>query len=235
MCEQSGQRWNQFWSTIDLSTAALPWNTPPPDDEPAWLAALQQHATTSLPLVDVACGHGEHTRWLAAQLQHATALGVDVSPAAVEHAAATDDTATRYRTLDILNSAHVAQLSGEYRPCLVHARFLMHLHDQQIRLEIARNLAMLAGHGGIVFSMELATPDQTDMGRYATTEPAFRMLLELGLKPGKLEHAELVTLLQQAGMWVHKFQSNVTPTASSAGSEPIKVPVEWAIAGRRSV
>jgi SAM-dependent methyltransferase len=229
------QQWQEFWSGLD-PTGVPPWDTAPTGQTGTWFRRLADRIDPTLPIVDVACGNGNQTRWMAAQHAMST-YGIDVSSAAIARAQGlhnADDPAVDYRVGDILDHERIAKLSDEVGPANVFARFLLHhLRDTSDRTAAIRGLAMFAGRRGRIFNLELVDPDQDDLAAYAEREPVMRDLLKVGLRPGRLTHTELLRLYHDAGLQVEIFEATTfaLPQPRHDGS-PFEFPIEW-VAARR--
>jgi 2-polyprenyl-3-methyl-5-hydroxy-6-metoxy-1,4-benzoquinol methylase len=225
--------WEAFWSSVD-SSALTPWDTAIEEQISPWFRQVRDWLPTGLPLIDVACGNGNQTRWLATQFDTPT-YGVDVSAAAIGHARALQAEhggRVDYRVLDILDSRRVRGLAGEIGPAVVCARFLLHhLPDTTDRRAAITGLAVLAGHQGRVLDVELVAPDAGQLAAYAQREPVMQAVLRAGLRPGQLGHTEIVRLYHHAGLRVEAFAATTFTLTRSRPDHPrVTLPVEWVIA-----
>ncbi|MBV9425027.1 MAG: methyltransferase domain-containing protein [Solirubrobacterales bacterium] len=112
--------WERWWSSVDGKPGAVVWDAAE-SDLVADLEVFADAFTPDLPVVDLGCGDGRQTRFLARHFQ--TVIGVDISPAAIEHARAADDLENvSYRVLDARSSAEAERLHDELGDANVYIR-----------------------------------------------------------------------------------------------------------------
>lgn len=157
--------WDGFWTTVTATGDGgdVLWDTDDPQEARHYLDLFTSHADLRLPVVDVGCGNGRFTRALAAPFP--AALGVDVSPAALDRArlettgsGVDGDPAAppiTYRTWDVTGpgagSALRDRLGGDAN---VFVRGVFHVLGAAARREAAANVAALVGDRGLVLVAE---------------------------------------------------------------------------------
>src|SRR5262245_25690578 len=104
--------WESYWSTITGAPGEVFWDADPAQAAEQDWPRFAPYGDARLPLLDLGCGNGTQTRYLA---QHwGSVIGVDISPAAVELAQATNAAANIvYRVLDLLSAEAVARLHAD--------------------------------------------------------------------------------------------------------------------------
>jgi SAM-dependent methyltransferase len=158
--------WDDFWTTVTATGDGgdVLWDTDDPQEVEHYLGLLTSHADLRLPIVDVGCGNGRFTRALATRFP--TALGVDVSPAALDRArletAGSGDVARdpttptiTYQAGDITEpgAGNVLrdQLGGDAN---VFVRGVFHVLEVAARRQAAASIAALVGTRGLVLVAE---------------------------------------------------------------------------------
>ena len=106
------EAWESFWRETPDEPGAAIWDSPPELTAKPHLDLLRPHADVTLPVVDLGCGNGTQTRYLAGHFPRA--VGVDLAPAAVEHARRADPEGTAdFRCLDATDPAAIRALHDE--------------------------------------------------------------------------------------------------------------------------
>jgi SAM-dependent methyltransferase len=154
--------WDHFWAAVSTTGNGgdVLWDASDPREARHYLDLLTTHADLRLPIVDIGCGNGRFTRALATRFR--TALGVDISPAAVvrarsETATSTDSTpsAITFRPLDITEpgagNTMRAEVGGDAN---VFVRGVFHVLDASARREAASSIAAVVGEHGMVLIAE---------------------------------------------------------------------------------
>ena len=136
------EAWESFWRETPDEPGAAIWDSPPELTAKPHLDLLRPHADVTLPVVDLGCGNGTQTRYLAGHFPRA--VGVDLAPAAVEHARRADPEGTAdFRCLDATDPAAIRALHDELGDVNVYlraARELTHKLDHEPSPEEIANL-----------------------------------------------------------------------------------------------
>jgi len=147
--------WEQYWLSFQQSPAKVFWNAEP--TEAAQDAALfKAHLDPGLPLVDVGCGNGEHTRALACQSAFTKIIGTDIAPAAVASARNVGGRGISYRVLDLLRPDDAVALHREIGDANVHIRGVLHQLPDAHRQTAVVSIAHILGGSGALYLKELA-------------------------------------------------------------------------------
>ncbi len=159
--------WDGFWTTVTATgdSGDVLWDTNDPQEALRYLDLLISHADLQLPIVDIGCGNGRFTRALATRFP--AALGVDISPTALDRArletgdlTADDDTADAavsiaYQVCDIsepgAGGVLRSQLGGDVN---VFVRGVFHVLEADARRAAAAGIAALVGDRGLVLIAE---------------------------------------------------------------------------------
>lgn len=133
------------WNDSYTSGEPLPWDTGSPD--PLLIAAIESHGIEPGRTLEVGCGTGTNAIYLA---EHGfDVVGVDVAPAAIEHARAKAHGRCRFETLDFLNEAVPG---GPFQ--FVFDRGCFHtLDEEHERARFAQNVAGVLVTGGVWLSL----------------------------------------------------------------------------------
>ncbi|MEU5704375.1 class I SAM-dependent methyltransferase [Streptomyces aurantiacus] len=150
----TGAAWDAFWSSLPAEPGAALWDSAPRLTAARHLPLLRDHADLSLPLVDVGCGSGRQTQWLARHFPQV--VGVDIAEAAVELAAASHGAPNvTYRRADLLDEDTVTALRAEFGDVNVYMRGVLHQLAPDDRTRMLRNIRLLLGGAGVLFTQEL--------------------------------------------------------------------------------
>jgi SAM-dependent methyltransferase len=183
--------WDRFWSGVRRTGTPgdVLWDTDDSRELEAALDRMGSHVDHSLPLVDIGCGNGRYTRAFAEHFSRA--VGVDVSPHAVERAEAESRDAQNvsYRLCDIGEPGACRELAPELGQVNVYMRGVLHVLDRKRRKTAVENLRVLAGDRGVVYLSETNIEgDPLDhlvlQGATPTTMPEpLRRCIEAGIRP----------------------------------------------------
>ncbi|MDI3212261.1 class I SAM-dependent methyltransferase [Arthrobacter sp. AL12] len=115
---------------------------------------LLTHLDPALPVVDIGCGNGTHTRWLAGHFP--SVLGVDVSAGAVERARheSADIPNAEYAVLDAAAAGAGRLLLERLGPANVFVRGVFHVLKPNRQASLAANLHIVLGEQGNLFLAE---------------------------------------------------------------------------------
>lgn len=186
--------WERWWSAVNGTPGEIVWDASPSDltaDLERFGASLDQ----GLPVIDLGCGNGRQTRFLARHFQ--TAVGVDISPSAIERAAAADNPANvTYRLLDASVPQQAERLHQELGDANVYVRGVLQALPPTTRPQVVRNIGALLGENGTLFAKELP-PQASDYFAELVQRhglwPALERVMEL-IPPGQITEPELVSL-----------------------------------------
>ncbi len=153
--------WERYWASVRSSGVGgdVLWDTGDLEEVETYLALIQEHLDTALPLVDVGCGNGRFTRHLA-PLFHAT-VGVDLSANAVARARqeSAGQEGLTFAELDATVPGAGADLAVTIgQEANVFVRGLLHVLEPSDRAAAARNLRSIVGTKGRVLIAETNFP-----------------------------------------------------------------------------
>lgn len=227
--------WERWWSSVDGKPGAVVWDAAE-SDLVADLEVFADAFTPDLPVVDLGCGDGRQTRFLARHFQ--TVIGVDISPAAIEHARAADDLENvSYRVLDARSSAEAERLHDELGDANVYIRGVLQALPAADRPDAVRSVAALLGETGTLFAKEL--PPEADAyfaeqvqrhGIWPELERVMRLV-----PPGEITGPELVALFTADHFGViGTGASHIRTVSVLPDGEPINVPSIYLLARPRA-
>jgi SAM-dependent methyltransferase len=151
-----GKAWDRFWRDVRRTGAGgdVLWDVDDARELAAAVERLRPHADFMLPVVDVGCGNGRHTRALAASFPRA--VGVDVSSHAIERAREESKglPSVSHRSLDASEPGAGKRLAAELGECNVYMRGVLHVLDPGRRAAAVQNLADLLGEAGVLYLSE---------------------------------------------------------------------------------
>ena len=183
--------WDGYWSSLSGGPDEVFW-----DSAPAHAAALDlrnfgSFFDPSLPLVDFGCGNGTQTRFLADHFR--TVVGLDVSPVAIQAAAASAPNLT-YRVADILDGGQAAALHAEMGDSNLYVRTVLHQLAPEDQVAAASVLRLLMGSRGMVYLIELssgAEPYFQSVIREYGMPPQLARVFEHNIHPGILDENDV--------------------------------------------
>ncbi|MBD0741564.1 class I SAM-dependent methyltransferase [Streptomyces sp. CBMA152] len=229
--------WEGFWREAPDEPGAVFWDAEPALTAGPHLALFEPHlAHLSLPVIDLGCGNGTQTRFLADRYDSVT--GVDLSPAAVEHARAQDpDGRAQFAQLDATDEKAVQALHDRLGDANVYVRGVLHQCEPDDRRPLARAVATLVGERGRAFLVELAEsakPVIMGLAQSPAGPPAkLRPVFEHGLTPGEVTDAALPELVESAGLTVlARGELPLTTTEYRPDGTRIELPSTWLVVGR---
>jgi SAM-dependent methyltransferase len=148
--------WEQYWSSIRATGVGgdVLWDAGDLGEMQGYLAVMQTHLDTSLPIIDIGCGNGRFTRHLVPISR--SVVGIDLSPSAIAVAKSesTDSSAVEFLSMDATVPGATDVLASERAPANVFVRGVFHILDPSARVELARNLLPITGATGRVFLAE---------------------------------------------------------------------------------
>ena len=239
------RRWDAFWRGVALGSLTEPiiWDAAPGagnEEIRHHLQAMANGMDTTLPVVDLGCGHGAITRELTAIFP--SVLGVDVSPAAVAAAqsAHPDVPGLSFRSLDATGPAAAAELRRGLGDANVFVRGVFHVLSRRRQASLAGSVEALLGSQGRIYLVETNVPGG-----------ALSYLRSLGATgekiPGPLRQA--ISALPKPGHFGARQRSRVFPAdrwtliadgatvlktvPMETGGPPGSIPAYWAVLARR--
>lgn len=229
--------WEGFWREAPDEPGGVFWDAEPALTAGLHLALFEPHmAHLSLPVVDLGCGNGTQTRFLADRYDSVT--GVDLSPAAVEHARAQDpDGRARFAQLDATDEKAVQELHDRLGDANVYVRGVLHQCEPADRARLAEAVATLVGERGRAFLVELAEAAKPVLMGLAQSPagppPKLRPVFAHGLAPGEVTDAALPEIVRSAGLTVlARGELPLTTTEYRPDGTRIELPSTWLVAGR---
>jgi SAM-dependent methyltransferase len=145
------------WDAVYAASTPPPWDIGRP--QPAFIR-LADSGLLGGRVLDVGCGTGEHT--LLAAARGADAVGVDVSPRAIDHArakAAERGIAARFEVADAL---HLGQLGMTFDTVIDSGCY--HVFDDEARTQYVTSLASVVQPGGRCYLMCFSDRQPGDWG-----------------------------------------------------------------------
>jgi SAM-dependent methyltransferase len=205
--------WERYWDGVSRlgPDGDVLWDADERAEAEMLSAALDKHADTTLPMVDLGCGSGRQAYALTGFASRV--IGVDGSAAAIARAVRTGDAASSragttldagparsgatprpghdpavvFRVADIASAGLGERLHDEIGDANVHIRGVLHVLDDEARRAVAGNIAALLGERGTLYLCETNhTGDPLDY------------LLDQGARPTRLP--PLVHRLIRAGV-----------------------------------
>lgn len=148
--------WERYWRGVRSTgrSGDVLWDSGSPAERAQYAEQLLAHFDPTLPVVDVGCGNGTHTRWLAGLFP--SLLGVDVSAGAVERARqeSADVPNAEYAVLDAAAADAGELLLERLGPANVFVRGVFHVLKPNRRTALAANLHTVVGNRGSLFLAE---------------------------------------------------------------------------------
>lgn len=231
------EAWESFWRETPDEPGAAIWDSAPELTAKPHLDLLRPHADVTLPVVDVGCGNGTQTRYLAGHFPRA--VGVDLAPAAVEHARRADPEGTAdFRCLDATDPAAIRALHDELGDVNVYLRAVIHQSDPQDRPAVAAAVATLAGARGAAFVVEPLARSRAVLQRAAGLPggppPKLARVFAHGLRPAEAEDGVVPALLAAAGLSVlDRGEIALAMTESLPDGARIDLPAHWLVLANR--
>jgi SAM-dependent methyltransferase len=186
--------WERWWSAVNGAPGEIVWD-PDTSDLAADLEIFGRSFDPDLPVIDLGCGNGRQTRFLARRFR--TVVGVDISPSAIERAAAAENPANvSYRVLDAATIEQAGRLHHELGDANVYVRGVLQALPRVARPYAVDSIAMLLGKSGTLFAKEL--PPQTadyfaDLVQRHGLWPELERVMRQ-IPPGQITEPELVSL-----------------------------------------
>lgn len=152
--------WDRYWMGIHTTGGAgdVLWDSGSAAEREQYRDLIVAHFDPTLPVVDVGCGNGTHTRWLAEIFPRV--MGIDVSAGAVARAAgeAEDIPNAEFMVLDAADRAAGELLLGRLGPANVFVRGVFHVLKPDKQAALAANIRTVVGGKGRAFIAETNFP-----------------------------------------------------------------------------
>lgn len=197
-----GRAWETFWSRVRHTGEGgqVLWDMECEEEMTAARERLRAHLDLSLPIVDVGCGNGRHTRMLAGLFPHA--IGVDVSASAtlLAQTEARGISNISFRAWDMTEKGAGERFFQEMGPVNVYLRGVLHILPHEPRRVLVENVARMLGDRGMAYLIESDFEGDplahlVHQGATPTSFPEpLRLSIESGLRPP--EHFGRAELMQ---------------------------------------
>lgn len=152
--------WDRYWNGIHTTGGAgdVLWDSGSAAERGQYKDLIVAHFDPTLPVIDVGCGNGTHTRWLAELFPRV--MGIDVSAGAVARAAreAEDIHNAEFMVLDAADRAAGELLFGRLGPANVFVRGVFHVLKPDKQAAMAANIRTVVGSKGRAFIAETNFP-----------------------------------------------------------------------------
>ena len=148
--------WEGYWRGIRTTgrSGDVLWDSDSLAERTQYSDAVVAHFDPALPVVDVGCGNGTHTRWLASLFPRV--LGIDVSKGAVEMASREAEGIQNadFIVLDAAGARAGELLLERLGPANVFVRGVFHVLKPDKQAAMAANLRTVIGNRGRVLLAE---------------------------------------------------------------------------------
>lgn len=152
--------WDRYWTGVRTTGRGgdVLWDSDSAAEHAQYARRLTDAFDPDLPVIDVGCGNGTHTRWLAGLFPQV--LGIDVSPGAVARAAdeARDILNVEFLAVDATGTDAGRQLLDHVGPANVFVRGVFHVLNPANQAALAANLRTVVAGQGQVFLAETNFP-----------------------------------------------------------------------------
>lgn len=152
--------WERYWNGIQATGPAgdVLWDSGSAAERDQYRDLVTAHFDPALPVVDVGCGNGTHTRWLAEIFPRV--VGIDVSTGAVARAAeeAKDVHNAEFIVLNAADGAAGELLFDRLGPANVFVRGVFHVLKPDQQTALAATIRMVIGTKGRAFIAETNFP-----------------------------------------------------------------------------
>ena len=228
--------WEQYWSSFQESPAKVFWNADPAEAARD-VVTFKDHFLPGLPLVDVGCGNGTHTRALARQGQFTKIVGTDVASAAIADAQHGNHCHVTYRTLDLLSPEDAATLRQEIGNANVHVRGVLHQLPHAYRETAVASIAQLLGDSGTLYLKELSAAAEEYLadllkrfGAIEGLERSMGVLHKVGIHWGSFGETDIETLFPSDRFTLlTKGDARIRTTNRLPTGESITIPAVYAV------
>jgi SAM-dependent methyltransferase len=229
--------WESYWRTITGAPDEVFWDADPANAAQQDFPRFAPFCDPRLPLLDLGCGNGTQTRFLA---QHwGAVIGVDIAPAAVEIARATNAAANIvYRVLDLLSAEDVARLHADIGAANIYMRTVLHQLAPQDQPGAVQGVEQLLGATGTLYLIELSAAAEAYFGELREKyglPPALARVFQHKITPGLLHEQEIATLFPPERFVVlNAGESVIRTTYRTPAGEYAQVPAFYRVLRRRA-
>ena len=229
--------WESYWRAISGAPGEVFWDADPAQAAQQDFPRFASFCDARLPLLDVGCGNGTQTHFLA---QHwGSVIGVDISPAALAIARATNAAANiGYRVLDLLSAADVDQFHADIGDVNIYMRTVLHQLAAQDQPVAARGVEQLLGATGTLYLIELSAVAEAYFGELIKKyglPPGLARVFEHHITPGLLHEQQLATLFPSERFIVlNEGESAIQTTYLIPEGEYARVPAFYRVLRRRA-
>lgn len=148
--------WEGYWRGIRSTgrSGEVLWDSESLNERALYAEAVVTHFDPALPIIDVGCGNGTHTRWLAGIFPNV--IGIDVSAGAVERARmeAQGIGNVSFLEMDAARDGAGEELLERLGHANVFVRGVFHVLKPDKQTSLAANLRTVVGNSGRVFLAE---------------------------------------------------------------------------------
>lgn len=203
--------WDTFWGRVRRTGEGgdVLWDIESDAEMKAARERIEKHLDLGLPILDVGCGNGRHTRMLGSVFPRA--LGVDVSPNAVrlarEESKGTPN--VEFRALDMAEKGAGERLASEFGEMNVYIRGVFHVISHEARQVMVENIARVVGLRGAIYLIESDIHgDPLDhlvvQGATPTSFPApLELVIKSGVRPPEHFGRRELNTYFPAARWEH--------------------------------
>ncbi len=151
-----GANWERFYRSLDAARGERPlWDVDPEEAVEQDFVIFAPFLATSLPIIDFGCGTGTQTSALGRR--YPLAIGLDVSPTAIESATlAQQSESVSFCLLDEADPGFFAKLHGSLGDANVYIRGVLHQLKDEDLPGLFANLAGLMGEQGRLYFVEVS-------------------------------------------------------------------------------
>ena len=229
--------WESYWSTITGAPGEVFWDADPVHAAQQDWPRFAPFCDPRLPLLDLGCGNGTQTCFLA---QHwGSVLGLDISPAALEIARATNAAPNIvYQVLDLLSPTDVNRLHAEIGDANIYMRTVLHQLAPQDQPGAARRVEQLLGTTGTLYLIELSAAAEAYFGKLREQyglPPALARVFQHKITPGLLHEQEIARLFPPERFSVlSQGESTIQTTYRTPEGVYAQVPAFYRVLRRRA-
>lgn len=149
--------WEQYWQGVEQTGegSQVFWDSEAEDAALEELARFSRYMAPELPILDLGCGNGRHSRFLAKHFERV--IGADISPSVIARARAetTVEENVEYRVFDAADTEMAQRLHDELGDMNVYVRGVLHMIGRRERPLFVQSLEILLGERGTLYEIEL--------------------------------------------------------------------------------